>query len=301
MGRDSKAGCFNDSTGEFQVSYKSPTAILFTPAHKPQMVIKANSSAASTVCLDLEDGVADTHKGEAREMLSESCAILKTGQKQVLVRINSEAEAWLPDLECLPHTCDCIVIPKTKGLAHVDAIAAHLDRRNLSTSIVALVEDPVALVGFSNDNAIPSPRLKALALGTEDLSMAIGCEPDSGIVQWYFNLLLSATHRLNLEMIGFAGSIANYKDLAALKSQTEKAAASGAVGAFCIHPNQVAVLNESYSPDENKIAWAGRVVGAYENAVSTGSAVATIDGTMVDKPVYLRARNILDKANGMRN
>lgn len=286
----------------------SPRSILFVPADRPALFPKAAAGAADAVCLDLEDGVAVANRDAARAALGDAATVLARAGKRVLVRVNVELETIGADLAALPRDCDAVVLPKTTGLDHVELVGEALDRTALGSdrnaadgsgrqgpALVALVEQAAAVQAFAHGGARRAhPRLLALCPGTEDLAAELGCAPEAALVETAFHQLALGARRLGVDLLGFPASIAEFRDLERFRAGVRRGREAGAVGAFCIHPAQVALLNDELAPSAEEIADAHRVVTAFGSA-SVG-AIA-LDGRMIDRPVYLRARRLLARVS----
>lgn len=299
-------------TAEDTVSIFPPRSILFTTAHLAPLLHKAAASAADAVCLDLEDGVPADRKREARKSLQDGIALLRRSGKLGFIRINSELEHVAFDLETVPPECTAVVLPKTQGMQHVESLAESLDRlfgtspetsyqnNNASSryegpGIVAMFETASAIQSIAQDNTIRAhKRLLALTIGTEDLAADMSCQPGAGLIMHAFDQLSMCATRLGVALIGYPDSIAEYKQLNTFETGVQRGQRSGAVGGFCIHPAQIDVLNRVFKPGEHEVDWARRVVAAYEAFGSTGTT--SIDGQMIDPPVYKRARQLMTRA-----
>ncbi|WP_287298051.1 CoA ester lyase [Mesorhizobium sp.] len=275
-------------------------SLLFVPAHVARFVETAHERGADGVILDLEDSVPQDQKGEARRQLPECVA--KVGRKgaSVLVRVNRGLRALAADLDAAVMAgVDALVLPKADSAEWVLEIAntvSELEReRNLAPGrirFLAQIETPGALQRLA---AIASahPRMVAMALGPEDFSAAVGGSPE-------FDLLLSpnlsvlfAARAAGLLPLGFIGSIGEFSDTHKLRKTAAHARCLGFAGALAIHPTQVAIINEAFSPSAQELEWARRVVAAEKDAAGRGRGAFALDGKMVDAPVVQRAREII--------
>jgi len=284
--------------------WRTPRSALFVPSHLSALVDKASQSEADAVCLDLEDGVPLDRKAEGRSLLAHSVSKLVSHGKNALIRINSELEYVSYDLEYVPVNSSCVVLPKTQSLQHIESLGNALDRLfgvrhsndpsygTKGPGIIAMVETAAAIQHISQDTSIRShERLLALAVGTEDLSADLSCEPDTGLISHAFDELSFSANRLGVDLLGFPDSISEFEDLIRFEKGVKRGRRSGAAGAFCIHPRQISVLNTVFRPDEDTISWAKRVIECYEEMGGTGAI--SVDGKMVDPPVYRRALRMI--------
>lgn len=275
-------------------------SLLFVPAHVPRFVEKAHERGADGVILDLEDSVPQERKGEARRQLNESMA--KVGRKgaSVLVRVNRGLRALAADLDvAVMAGVDALVLPKVESAEWVSEIANAVTELELEKNLalghirfVAQIETPVALQRLA---AIASahPRMIAMALGPEDFSAAVGGAPESDLLLAPNLAVLFAARAAGLIPLGFVGTIGDFSDTSRFREVAMHARRLGFVGALAIHPAQVAILNEAFSPSPGEIEWALRVVTAQQDAAARGLYAFAMDGKMIDPPVVRRAHEIL--------
>ncbi|OWK19812.1 citryl-CoA lyase [Mesorhizobium amorphae CCBAU 01583] len=260
----------------------------------------AHARGADGVILDLEDSVPQDQKGDARRQLSESVA--KVGRKgaSVLVRVNCGLRALAADLDAAVMAgVDALVLPKTDSAEWVSEIAnavSELEReRNLVQGrirFLAQIETPAALQRLA---AIASahPRMVAMSLGPEDFSAAVGGAPEFDLLLTPNLSVLFAARAAGLLPLGFVGSIAEFSDTDKLREAAAHARRLGFAGALAIHPTQVAIFNEAFSPSAQELEWARDVVAAEHDAATRGLSAFSLNGKMVDPPVVRRAHEIL--------
>lgn len=269
-------------------------SIMFVPSDRGILAAKAAASGADAICLDLEDGLDPTRRPDGRRNLAKMAASLDAKEKPLWVRINSDLLDAARDIEALPPTCRAVVVPKCRDLTHIALIGEALDAQGATgTSIVAMLEDPAAVDAFERTAHFTAhPRLAALALGTEDLSAALGGEPDAPIIAAILNRLVATAATRGLPALGYAGSIAMFRDTDRFSVPLHDARANGAAGGFCIHPSQIAALNAAFAPTAEQRDRAEQVVRQFE---AGNWAASGLNGTMVDRPVYLRACRALGR------
>ncbi|MER9559839.1 CoA ester lyase [Mesorhizobium sp. M0323] len=275
-------------------------SLLFVPAHVPRFVETAHERGADGVILDLEDSVPQDQKGEARRQLPESVAKVGRKGKSVLVRVNRGLRALAADLDAAVMAgVDALVLPKTDSAEWVSEIAnavSDLEReRNLSLGrirFLAQIETPAALQRLA---AIASahPRMVAMALGPEDFSAAVGGAPHFDLLLAPNLAVLFAARAAGLLPLGFIGSIGEFSDTDKLREAAAHARRLGFAGALAIHPTQVAIFNEAFSPSAQGLEWARGVVAAEHDAAARGLSAFSLNGKMVDPPVVRRAYEIL--------
>ena len=273
---------------------------LSTPGSSPKMMAKAAESAADLVFLDLEDAVAPTEKVGARANVVEALTSLDWGRKTRAVRINGVDTIWgVEDLIDVVtgagHALDVVIVPKVKrprDVWFVDTLLSYYETKlGLPVGGIGLellIEESEALSRVERIAGC-CPRIEALILGVGDLSASQGMRLDQiGATGnypgdlWHYarNRVFSAARANGLVPID--GPYADYRDDAGYRREAGFGAVLGAVGKWAIHPAQVPLANEIYSPTETELARAGEIVEAFEAATAAGSGAAASGGVMID-------------------
>ncbi|WP_032918495.1 HpcH/HpaI aldolase/citrate lyase family protein [Mesorhizobium erdmanii] len=278
-------------------------SLLFVPAHVSRFVENAHDRGADGIILDLEDSVPQDRKSEARLQLPES--VTKVGRRgaSVLVRVNRGMRALAADLDAAVMAgVDALLLPKVDSAEWVSEVAnvvTELEQeRNLalgSMRFLAQIETPGALQRLAAI-ASASPRMVAMALGPEDFSAAVGAAPEFDLLLAPNLAVLFAARAAGLLPLGFIGSIGEFSDTRKFRENAMHARRLGFAGALAIHPAQLAILNEAFSPGTEELDWACRVVAAQKDAARRGLCAFAIDGKMIDPPVVRRAHEILTLA-----
>ena len=164
------------------------------------------------------------------------------------------------------------------------------------TAIIAQIEDVSALPHL-DEIATSSLRLLGMTIGSEDFSASAGMEPIPEALFVPNQQVLMACRRANIMPLGFPASIADYSDVENFKTTIEFAKKLGFVGAFCVHPSQVTVLNEGFMPTKQEILHAQQLISNFEIQSKLGKAVFQFKGKMVDAPVVARATNLLNRVH----
>ncbi|MDX8510036.1 HpcH/HpaI aldolase/citrate lyase family protein [Mesorhizobium captivum] len=279
-------------------------SLLFVPAHVPRFVETAHQRGADGLILDLEDSVPQDQKGEARQQLPESVAKVGSKGASVLVRVNRGLRVLAADLDAAVMAgVDALVLPKTDSpewiLEIANAVSELEWERNLAPGrirFVAQIETPGALQRLT---AIASahPRMAAMALGPEDFSAAVGGSPEFDLLLAPNLSVLFAARAAGLLPLGFVGSIGEFSDTDSLREAAAHARRLGFAGALAVHPTQVAIFNEAFSPSAQELQWANCVVAAEHDAATRGMSAFSLNGKMVDPPVVRRAHEILALAS----
>ncbi len=281
---------------------------LILPVNVPRFVEKAHLRGADAVMLDLEDAVPVREKAGARLLVREAIPLVSRGGAEVFVRVNGEAAYLGDDLDAAVHAgLHGICLPKTESPSEVhrlEAQIADLERaRGIAPGhieLALLIESPRGLLNLEAI-ADSSRRIRTISLGPEDYCLALGVEPSAEGTELYYALsqIVTVCKAIGIAPMGLAGSIAGFRDLVAFERAAVRARDLGCVGASCIHPDQVAVLNRVFSFPEEKVQYARAVVKAFEEGMKLATASVNLDGAMVDTPVYRRAKHILEQAAGI--
>lgn len=272
-------------------------SLLFVPGSRPERYAKAIASGADAVCIDLEDAVPPHDKADARARLLDWMSSQDSFGCAVGIRINGlDTLDGLRDVIALAETGvrpDFIMVPKASSASDLWKIQNMLDMRAASEkriAIWAVVETVVGLKAAS-DLAGTCGRDGGILFGGADFSASIGTGMDWEALFYARATLASECRVTNGTLLDVP--FLDVKDEVGLRAECERVKALGFNGKACIHPSQVMVVNEVFSPTEAEIAWARRVMEA--NLATTGNALL-LDGKLLDAPVYLRAERILNQA-----
>ena len=283
-------------------------SLLFVPADGGSKLDKAFGSGADAIILDLEDSIAPERKKAAREACLEYLNAVRdrAGRPRLLVRING-LETGLTDADLaaiVPGRPDAILFPKAEGgesVVHVDA------KLTAQEAITGVPEGATKILAQSVESARglflagtfrdASPRLIGMTWGPEDLSSEVGAETNREA-----DGNLTEPYRLARSMCLFGAAVAkmpaietihvDFRNLDALRRDTELARRDGFTGRLAIHPAQVPVINEVFTPSAEQIEKAKAIVAAF--AAKPGAGTVGIGGKMYDRPHLVRAQRLLD-------
>jgi citrate lyase subunit beta/citryl-CoA lyase len=275
-------------------------SILFVPAVSDRFVDSALKGDADALQIDLEDSIGPAQKDEARARVAAIADRFAAAGRDVTVRVNRPWRMLVRDLEATVRaSVRAIAMPKVPDAAFVRELAgvlAELEReRGLPvgrTRVITMVEDAEGLAHL-DDIAAAHSRVVGQIVGGEDLSVSLGSTVDDDAMYVPNIDNVRAARRAGILPIGFVGSVADYRDVDTYRARIVRARRLGFEGAFCIHPTQVAICNEAFSPDPADVATAREMVEAFEREVGTGRAAFAWKGRMVDLPVVDRARRLL--------
>jgi len=284
-------------------------SLLFVPADSERKLVKGPMSGADGLILDLEDSVATDRKTVAREM---ALAYLRAPNRgagpKLYVRVNAlDTGLTLGDLAAVMQgKPDGIVFPKCVGQHDLDLLANYLDaleaREGIeagSTKILTIATESAAAVLALTAAPAKHSRLIGHSWGGEDLMADLGAlakGPSPGVYDDTFKL----ARTINL-MASVAAGVTAYdtvypdiKNVEGLRTEARDARRMGYGGKIAIHPDQVAIIHEVFTPSAQEVDWAKRVVATFED--NPGAGVLTLDGKMLDKPHLVLARRLLAQA-----
>jgi citrate lyase subunit beta/citryl-CoA lyase len=262
-------------------------SLLFVPGDRPDRFEKAAHSGAHAIVIDLEDAVHPDRKGAARQAATQWLAM----GNPAIVRINAAGTPWHEEdlaLIGLP-ALQALMLPKAEG-----AQSFALIEQTPCRSVIALVE-----TAFGVWNILETAsrvEVHRLAFGSIDFGLDTGAIDGSETLSYARSRLVLAS-----AIAGLPGPIDGVSvaldDVTALARDVLAAKGAGFAGKLCIHPKQVAPVNQGFAPDVTELAWARRVVELVEHVTDSGAL--QLDGKMIDRPVIERARRLIE-TEGMR-
>lgn len=271
-------------------------SLLFVPASRPDRFAKALESGASCVIVDLEDAVAPDYKKSARDQLSDRLVDMSPAQlAHIVVRINGTGTPW--------HDDDLRMLSEwtTKGIAGVmvpkaetaDVLRAASAALGPAAALVPLVESLAGLDAV--DELAATAQVVRLAFGHLDFQLDLGmrCTAEEAELAYVRFALVAASRRAQLPP-PIDGVTTDTGSRERLLADLRRARAFGFGGKLCIHPTQVAPVNETFVPTPNEIEWARRVMQVAQ--LHSGEAFS-LDGRMVDLPVIRLAEKTLQQAD----
>ena len=268
--------------------YHSP---LYVPGDRPAMLEKAGDRGTDLIVIDLEDAVPIASKAAARSLTVEAVPRLRGNGAKVGVRINSFMAEREADLIALNDVeLDALMIPKAT-MAEINTVAAA--NQVAETDFIALIENGQGLLDAPKIAA--HPRVKRLAVGEADLAADLDMEAGDNDPAWIPSraLLVWASSAAGID--GPIGPVfVDLRDLDELRRSTERLKGMGFGGRSAIHPAQVAIINEIFTPTSEELTEARRYVSAYDSAVAKGHGVIVDEsGRIVDEALVRRSRRLI--------
>ena len=261
-------------------------ALLFVPVGADRHLASAIRLRPDAIILDLEDAIAPATKHLAREKLRDAQRQVTDAGIDCVIRLNGPLRLMVDDIAAAdPGLVAALMVPKVEGLRGLENVA---ELTGGKVGLIALIETPAALASLPQIAAFP--QVVALMLGSEDYSASLGVSPDGGALTHLAAQIGVAAAPRGLLGIGFPGSLANFRVLDLYADQIAQGRQLGLRAVAAIHPAQLPVIRTALTPTAAEVTWATKVL---ETLGDTEGAVRALEGTMIDAPVILRARNIL--------
>lgn len=270
-------------------------SVLFTPGDRPEMLRKAPTTGADVVVFDLEDAVAPERKAEAREAVNEVLTGDFDPDCEVCVRLTiADFEADLDVVLQGTPRLDAVMCPKVDSPETVERVGAALGDHDADLPVFALLETAKGVLD-APEIAAAEPTV-AVCFGAEDLAADIGATrtPEGMEVLYARERVVLAASAAGVDAIDMIFTA--IEDEEGLREETAFGAGLGYDGKMAIHPAQVDVINDAYTPTDERIAWAERVLDARERAAAEGQGVFRVDGEMVDAPLVAQAERVVELA-----
>ena len=276
-------------------------SLIFVPGNRPNMLERARSFSADIIMVDLEDSVPPSEKLTARDLAHEWVPTLANEGQQVVVRVNSLDTGLTRD------ELASVVGPGLSGISlgkvvspwdiqEAERMLAPLESRAGlepgSVGIIPWIENARAVVQLQQI-ASSSPRIIALAFGAEDYTNDLGVQRTDLGEEVYFPRAAVAVAARAAKVASLDSPFVAFRDPEGLKKDAARARQLGYTGKFAIHPSQLDIINETFSPLPADVEYAHQVVEAWNQAESAGRGSLDLNGRMVDVPVFKRAQNLL--------
>ena len=281
----------------------SRRALLYMPGDDWKKITKALTLGVDCICMDMEDGVALTRKAEARAAIAKALQDLDFGASEKLARINAVGSGLeQADIEAvLPYHPDGIVIPKVELLEQILWGSEIIESAELTNgwpvnSVRMLVGVETARGIMNLKEIVSHPRLDGIIFGGEDFAASVGAKRTEQAIELLYarQAVVTACAAYGLQAIDIV--TIDFKDIERVCREAEFGAQLGYSGKQIIHPNQVAPVQEAFTPDDETIASAKRIVEAFEIYQKEGKGAFALDGQMIDMPLVKNAQKVLERA-----
>lgn len=282
-------------------------SLIFVPGNRRDMLEKARDFDTDVLVPDLEDSVPPGEKQNARRLVQELASSLSRRGQKVVVRVNSlETGLAQDDISAVigPYLYGISVgkVESTWDIKDYDKIVTLLEKgaglEQGHVKFIPWIENSRAVMR-AYDIASASSRVVALAFGAEDYTDDMEVQRTDGGEEVYFARATVAVASRAARVVALDSPFVGYRDSIGLKQDIDTALHLGFKGKFAIHPAQLDHINTLFSPVEEDISYARRVVAAWDEAEASGRGSTSVDGRMTDVPVVKRARSLLDLADAI--
>ena len=282
----------------------------FVPGANEKMLTKSLETEADGLILDLEDAVTPDRKKESRKIIANWLREVDFGAKERTVRINPLDTPWgYPDLhETMVHPPDAYVIPKPdtlEDILRIDNELTMLEREyghvNRGVGLILIATESAR--GALNIKSFGScPRVVAMSWGAEDLSADLGASGNRDVDGNYLSVYEHCRHQTLLSAVAshvppIDTVYVELRDANGLRTDCNQGAALGFTGKMTIHPDQIPIVNEIYTPSLAEVEEAKALLAAFEDAQKRGLMAFSFEGQMVDAPHLNRARSLIQRAH----
>ena len=282
-------------------------SLLFVPGNQARMLERASGLKPDAFIPDMEDSVPIDEKANAREVTSSYLAKLASGGVPVIPRVNSLDTGLLDDdlAAVVSEHIFGVSVGKIETPDDIALISSKLEalERNAgieagSVRLVPWIETAMAIVHLY-EICGASPRIVGVAFGAEDFTNDMGIERTESEAETFFARNSIAVAARAADVLALDTPYFGFRDPDGLRENATTAKQYGFKGKFAIHPAQIDIINETFSPSAAEIEHARRVVEAFEEAASRGRGSTSLDGKVVDVPVVKRAQAVLELAESM--
>ena len=282
-------------------------SLLFVPGNQPRMLERASGLKPDAFIPDMEDSVPEDEKANAREVTASYLERLAANGTPVIPRVNSLDTGLLDD------DLDAVVGKQVFGVSvgkiytpeDIATISGKLEKlereRSIEVGSIRLlpwIETAMAIVKLY-EICTASPRIVGVAFGAEDFTNDMGIERTESESETYFARNSIAVAARATDVLALDTPYFSFRDPDGLRENALTAKQYGFKGKFAIHPAQIEIINETFSPSDAEIEHAQRVVQAFEEAERRGRGSTSLDGKVVDVPVVKRAQAVLELAESM--
>jgi citrate lyase subunit beta/citryl-CoA lyase len=277
---------------------------MFVPGARPDLLEKAGRFPADAICLDLEESVLPDDKARARELVRPAVQWLAGEGRAVHVRLNPISSGLTRDdvAAVVQPGLGAVLLAKADSSQDVRAVDVLLREFELAADVkpgaielIVAIESTRALLRCEAISQA-STRIAALMLGGEDFAFDLGVQRSRDAVELQHPRAVVATCARAAGMLAFDTPWADIQDADGLEADARRARALGFDGKYIIHPGQIEPVHRVFSPSDDDLAAARRVLEAWDQAQASGLGAVQLDGRMIDRPIAERARRTIQQA-----
>lgn len=282
-------------------------SLMYVPVNVDKYVDKAHTRGADVIQLDLEDSVPPAEKAQARKLVEKAAAKVRRGGADVVVRINQPLSLAVRDLEqAICPDVDGIACTKIDSASHVrllDELVTELEeKRGMTvghTKFITMIETADAFFRI-REIVSASTRIVASCIGGEDFALDCNMQPSGDALFYPKQHMIIAASAAGIIPLGFVDSVASFGDWDKFRTMVRRSRDFGFMGAGCIHPGQVTIVNEEYTPAAEEVEYARKVIAMDKAAAASGRGSFSLDGKMIDIPIIVRAEKLLRRYEAIK-
>jgi citrate lyase subunit beta/citryl-CoA lyase len=282
-------------------------SLMYVPVNVDKYVDKAHTRGADVIQLDLEDAVPLGEKDKARTLVEKAAAKVRRGGADVVVRINRPLSMTVRDLEhSVCPDVNGVAITKADSASHVrllDELVSELEaKRGMTvghTKFITMIETPDAFFRFQEITQ-SCGRIVACNIGGEDFALNCNMQPTGEALFYPKQHMIIAANAAGIMPLGFIDSVAGFGDWENFRKMVRRSRDFGFMGAGCIHPGQVTIVNEEYTPTADEVEYARKVIRMDKEAAAAGRGSWSLDGKMIDVPVVVRAAKLVSRYEAIK-
>jgi citrate lyase subunit beta / citryl-CoA lyase len=277
-------------------------SLMYVPVNVEKYVDKAHTRGADVIQLDVEDSVPLSEKANARKLIEKNAARVKRGGADVVVRINQPLSLAVRDIEeAICPDVNGIAVTKATGVSHLqllDELVSELEqKRGMTvghTQFITMIETPEAFFKI-REITTATRRIIACNIGGEDYALNCNMQPTGDALFYPKQHMIFAASAAGIMPLGFVDSVATFGDWDNFRKMVRRSRDFGFMGAGCIHPGQVTIVNEEYKPSAAEVEYARKVIALDKEAAAAGRGSFALDGKMIDIPIIVRAERLLKR------
>ena len=282
-------------------------SLMYVPVNVDKYVDKAHTRGADVIQLDIEDSVPPAEKAKARTLVEAAAKKVRRGGADVVVRINRPLSLAVRDLEhSICPDVDAIACTKIDSASHIkllDELVSELEEKrgmqNGHTKFIAMVETADAFFRIY-EIVRASPRIVATCIGGEDFALDNNMQPTGEALFYPKQHMIFAANAAGVMPIGFIDSVAGFGDWDKFRRMVRRSRDLGFMGAGCIHPGQVTIVNEEYTPTAEEVDYARKIIKLDAEAAASGRGSWSLDGKMIDIPIIVRAKKLIKRFDAIK-
>jgi len=282
-------------------------SLMYVPVNVEKYVDKAHTRGADVIQLDLEDSVPHSEKAHARTLVQKNAPRVRRGGADVIVRINRPIGLAVRDIE--ESVCPDVAgfaVTKCEGASHVkilDELVSEVeDKRGMPighTKFLVMIETASSFFKI-REITTACDRIVATNIGGEDFALDCNFQPTGAALLYPKQHMVIAAAAAGILPFGFIDSVAGFGEWDKFRAMVRRSRDFGFMGAGCIHPGQVPIVNEEYTPSEEEVTYARNLIAADDEAKKQGRGSFAFDGKMIDIPVIVRAERLIKRYEGIK-